>query len=421
MTTRPARVALAGFGTVGRSVAQVLASGRMPELELAVIFNRGISRKKVDWVPPQVTWTERFDDVLAADVDVLVEVVGGLKPAGDFVRAALEAGKSVVTANKQLVAESGAELEELARQRGAELAFEAAVAGGIPVIRTIREGLASDRIQRIAGILNGTCNFILSRMSGANAPFDEALREAQARGFAEADPTDDLTGIDARAKLAILASVGLGQRINPGDIPTRSIASVRSEDLAWADMLRSAIRQLSWVENDEGSVRAWVSPALVPEASRFAHTHEGQNVVVISSELTGEVSLTGPGAGGDATASAVVSDLLAIVRHSGGAAVLRPLPAAFSNLDGGFKAPWYVRFKTSEDMDPRRDFRDILSGLSPRVERVLQDLGSTSGGTVVLMLKPCTFSSADEVVEALAKELKLGERPVSLPVIGSRE
>jgi homoserine dehydrogenase len=328
-----------------------------------------------------------------------------------------------VTANKQLVAESGAELEDLARERGVQLAFEAAVAGGIPVIRSIREGLAGDRIHRIAGILNGTCNFILSRMSDANAPFDEALREAQARGFAEADPSDDLSGIDARAKLAILASVGLGQRIKPADIPTRSIAAVQPDDFEWARKLKSSIRQVSWVENDKGSLRAWVAPALVHDRSRFAGTREGQNVVVMTSELTGEVALTGPGAGGDATASAVVSDLLAVARHSG-ASALKPLPAAFSRLDDGFEAPWFVRFKTCEDLDSRRDFRAILSSSSLGIaglERVLQEADSRSGATVAVMLKPCTFSKVDEVAEALSKQLKLPERPVSLPVIGSRE
>ncbi len=417
---RKARVAIAGFGTVGRSVAKSLTTGRARDLELAVIFNRDVGRKKVDWVPPHVTWTERFEDVLSSDVDIVVEVVGGLTPAGEWIRKALTTGKSVVTANKQLVADSGAELEDLARRHGVELAFEAAVAGGIPVIRSIREGLAGDRIHRIAGILNGTCNFILTRMSDGNLTFEDALREAQARGFAESDPADDLSGIDARAKLAILASVGLGRRLSPAEIPARSIAPIKAVDLAWATRLTCAVRQVSWVERQGESVLAWVSPALVPEASPFAATRDGQNVVVINSELTGEISLTGPGAGGEATASAVVSDLLAVLRHTGNGSRLAPLPMEFSRVEGAFTGPWYLRLRTSEELDSEPGFRAILSSSAVAIDRVLQKPGPESEGSAVVMLAPCPLAAVDRLADALWKGLELTERPVCLPFVGSR-
>ena len=197
-------VALLGFGTVGQAVARLILGSSAP-LTLTHICNRQVARKRVDWVPASVKWTENFDDLLGPDVDLIVEVIGGLDPAGRYHRAAIAAKKSVVTANKQLIAHEGGDLLRLASQQGVHFGFEAAVAGGIPVIRAIREGLAGDSLKRISGILNGTCNYMLTRMEAERISFDAVLADAQAKGFAEADPTDDLDGYDARAKLCVLA------------------------------------------------------------------------------------------------------------------------------------------------------------------------------------------------------------------------
>ena len=186
-------------------------------LELTHIFNRSVARKRVDWVPSSVVWSEDADAVLASDVDVVVELAGGLDPAGSWVRKALEAGKSVVTANKKLIAFHGVELERLAAAKGGHLKYGAAVAGGIPVIPGLEQGLAGDRIERIEGILNGTCNFILSKME-EGAEYAAVLAEAQAKGYAEADPTEDVGGFDARAKLAILMRLALRVEVDPEEI-----------------------------------------------------------------------------------------------------------------------------------------------------------------------------------------------------------
>src|SRR3990170_7387173 len=208
------KVAIVGFGTVGRSVAKVLSSGIHPSLQLTAICNRGVERKKVDWVPAGVDWTDSIDAVIASDADIVVELMGGLEPAGDLIKRSLKSGKSVVTANKQLISTHGVELLALARDQRRELLFEASVAGGIPIVRAVREGLAGDRLLRVAGILNGTCNYILTRMDSAGLSFGEALNEAQVLGFAEADPTADVDGYDARAKIAILIAVGLGCQVD---------------------------------------------------------------------------------------------------------------------------------------------------------------------------------------------------------------
>src|SRR4029079_15531384 len=190
----PARVALLGFGTVGQSVARILCSGEGPQVQLTHIFNRQVARKRVDWVPPSVNWTESADDILAADVSIVIELVGGLRPAHDWVKGALMAGKSVVTANKQLMAHHGTELIDLARSRGLEVRFEASVHSVIPVLRARQEGVAGYRLVEVRGILNGTCAYILSRMQTETISFADALSEAQRAGYAEADPSEDLDG-----------------------------------------------------------------------------------------------------------------------------------------------------------------------------------------------------------------------------------
>src|SRR4029079_3127985 len=222
-SSTPARVALLGFGTVGQSVARILCSGEIPHVQLTHIFNRQVARKRVDWVPPSVNWTESADDILAADVSIVIELVGGLRPAYDWVKGALMGGKSVVTANKQLMAHHGTELIDLARSRGLEVRFEASVAGGIPVLRALQEGLARDRLGDMRGILNGTCAYILSRMQNERVAFADVLADAQKLGYAEADPTEDIDGADAAAKLAIIAAVGLRRPVRVTDIATRSI------------------------------------------------------------------------------------------------------------------------------------------------------------------------------------------------------
>ena len=277
-------VALLGFGTVGQAVARLILASSAP-LTLTHICNRQVARKRVDWVPPSVAWTERFEDLLGPEVDLIVEVIGGLDPAGRYHRAAIAAKKSVVTANKQLIAHEGGELLRLASQQGVHFGFEAAVAGGIPVIRAIREGLAGDSLKRISGILNGTCNYMLTRMEAERISFDAVLADAQAKGFAEADPTDDLDGYDARAKLCVLARIGLHVALRPDDVPCRSIRPLKDVDFVYARRLGYTIRQVSRVEHNDGgngvrSVDAAVEPALVKNGSVLSRVRGSENLVL---------------------------------------------------------------------------------------------------------------------------------------------
>lgn len=313
---KPCKVALLGFGTVGSSVARLLSSrGSELPFRLTHVYNRDVARKKVDWVADDVRWTDAFDDLLLSDSDVLVELVGGVEPAHEWVKKALLAGKSVVTANKQLIAHHGTALLALAREKDVQLRYGACVAGGVPVIAALQDGLAGDRIHKVRGILNGTCNYILTRIEQSGATFAAALAEAQKAGFAEADPTDDIEGYDARAKLVILARVGLNAEVNPEAVACRSIAGVTQIDFDYAHQLGCTIRQISRAEFHDENLYASVEPALVPQTEPLARVAGSQNLLVSTGEFGGETVFAGFGAGGNPTAVAVVSDLLHIARH----------------------------------------------------------------------------------------------------------
>jgi homoserine dehydrogenase len=373
--TETIRVGLLGFGTVGQAVARILCDGHVPNIELRGIFNRRIAAKRVDWVPATVTWTDNVDDILKSDVDAIVELVGGLHPAYEWVRSALESGKSVVTANKQLIAHYGTELGELARARGVQLRFEASVAGGIPVLRALQEGLAGDRLVEVRGILNGTCAFILSRMQSAEQPFAEALAEAQAAGYAEADPSEDVDGGDAAAKLAIVAAVGLRKPVRVGDITRESIRRIDSVDFQYAKEIGCTIRQIARAAvQDDGRVFAVVGPALVPLNSSFGKANGSQNVVMVRGVFGGETSFSGSGAGGSPTAVAVVSDLLSIRRRKAprGDNDDSASAAPVHEVSNDFVAPHYVRFTVADRAGILADIFAVFARYAINVEAVVQ-------------------------------------------------
>jgi homoserine dehydrogenase len=419
----PLKVAIVGFGTVGRSVAKVLSSGIHPLLQLSAICNRGVERKKVEWVRPEVQWTDSIDAVIASDADIVVELMGGLQPAGDLIRRALHAGKSVVTANKQLMSLHGVELLALAGQQKRELLFEASVAGGIPIVRAVREGLAGDRLFRIAGILNGTCNYILTRMESTGLSFAEALKEAQALGFAEADPTADIDGDDARAKIAILIAVGLGCRVDPEHIPCRSISSIEPIDFTYAKRLECTLRQVSWAERGRGSEHqlfASVRPALVPLSSPLARVDGSQNLVTVQGEFGGATTFSGFGAGGDPTAVAVVSDLVSIARAGLGAEVhfARELEGKVE-VGTDFASPHYVRFTVADGPGIIASLATRLAAHGINIDAVLQLPGHEKAQLpFVMTLEACPVSVLDAAladINALPFHVR---RPMTVPILG---
>jgi homoserine dehydrogenase len=414
------KIGLVGFGTVGRSVAKLLIQDAASPFQLTYVCNRNVERKKVDWLPG-VRWTENVDDLLSSDTDIFVELVGGVDPAGTWIRKALQAGKSVVTANKLLIADQGPELQQLAREKGVRIEFGASVAGGIPAIIAIEEGLAGDNLYKIAGILNGTCNYILTQMEATGATFESALKEAQRLGFAEADPKDDVEGYDARAKLVVLAQVGLRLRVRPEQIPCRPIYSVGAVDFAYARELNCTIRQISLATREPGDgvrLSASVQPALVPLSSLVAHVQSSKNLVVATGQFVGQVLLSGFGAGGDPTAVAVVSDLHSIARAGGAApsAPRRPVQVPDS-VSGEFTVPRYLRLVVRDRPGIVAEVAAVLSRHGIGIDALLQKPGYPHTALpFIITLESC---SSAVVERALAEITRLDfhvEPPLCLPI-----
>jgi len=410
---RPLRIALFGFGTVGSSVARILVESKPQGIELTHVFNRGVARKRVDWVPASVEWSEDADAVLASDADVVVELAGGLDPAGGWVRKALDAGKSVVTANKKLIAFHGVELERLAAARGGHLKYGAAVAGGIPVIPGLEQGLAGDRIERIEGILNGTCNFILSKMEDG-ADYGAVLKEAQAAGYAEADPTEDVGGFDARAKLSILMRLALRVEVDPEEIVPRPITAVSAVDFSYARDLGCTIRQVARSEQSAGQVAATVGPMLVALRSPLAWSRGTENMVILSGKYGGDVVFSGHGAGGHPTAVAVVSDLLALAHGSRRVEI----PSAPAKVSGEFEVPHYIRFLVRDRPGIVAEITGALAKEKINIRAIMQKPGCPPGALpFVVTVEPCKNSSLKRALECIRTMDCMNVEPLDLQML----
>jgi homoserine dehydrogenase len=317
------RLGVAGLGTVGAGVLRLVRThgDRLAETVGRPIIvagvsartrgkDRGIPLDRIEWFPDPVQLATH------PSVDVFVELIGGDGVAKAAVEAALRAGKHVVTANKALLARHGTELAQLAEQKGVALNFEAAVAGGIPVIKTLRESLASNQIRRVYGILNGTCNYILTKMQDEHRAFADVLREAQAKGFAEADPTFDIGGFDTAHKLALLTSLAFGTRVAFDKIDVEGIEGITQADIEAAEDLGYRIKLLGVALLTESGIEQRVHPAMVPQHSAIAEVSGVTNCVAIDGDFVGNLLLVGPGAGSGATASSVMSDILDIAREA---------------------------------------------------------------------------------------------------------
>jgi len=390
------RVGIAGLGTVGGGVLRVLhdnaelvaARAGRPVVVSAVSArdrtrDRGVKLDAVRWHDDPAS--------LAADdaVDVVVELIGGSDdPAQELVFAALRAGKPVVTANKALLARHGVALAAAAEQSGASLSFEASVAGGIPIIKTLREGLAANRIRRIAGILNGTCNFILTSMRERGREFADVLAEAQKLGYAEADPSFDIDGIDAAHKLAILAALAFGRPVRFDDVHIEGIRGVSALDIAFARELGYRIKLLGIARRTEAGIESRVHPCMVPETASLARVDGVYNAVVAEGDFVGRVMLEGRGAGAGPTASAVVADLIDLARGrtvpvwGAASASLSDLPSVpMSDYAGAY----YLRLMVLDRPGVIADVAGALRDSGVSLESMLQH-GRAPGEAVPIVL-----------------------------------
>jgi homoserine dehydrogenase len=396
MTIRPLTVGLAGLGTVGAGVltllrqnADIITARAGRPIAVTAVSARDRSRDRGVTIAG-LRW---YDDAvaLAADpsADVVVELIGGSEgPARALVQAAIEAGKSVVTANKALLAVHGAALAAASERAGIPLAFEAAVAGGIPVIKALREGLAANRISRIAGILNGTCNYILTVMRERGREFSEVLADAQRLGYAEADPSFDIDGVDAAHKLAILAALAFGRPVAFDAVHVEGIRAVSALDIAFATELGYRIKLLGIAREVDGGIEARVHPCMVPQSSPIATVDGVFNAVVAEGDFVGRVMLEGRGAGAGPTASAVVADLIDIARGR-----LTPVwGAAFGALSDAPSRPmsthigaYYLRLMVVDRPGVIADVTAVLRDHGVSLESMLQR-GRSPGEAVPVVL-----------------------------------
>ncbi len=411
------RVAILGLGTVGSSVARALRDLEFPGLTLSYVYNRNVARKRqsgaAECVGPDVVWTECFDDVLNSNVDVIVELIGGLDPAGDWIERALRAGKSVVTANKQLIAYHGAALLKLASVHGGQLLYGSAVAGGVPVIPGMQQGLSGDRITRVSGILNGTCNYILSRMEAGDR-YADVLKDAQQLGYAESDPIADVGGFDARAKLCILCRIAMHAELDPEAVSTQTISAIDAVDFAYAKELGCTIRQVSRAQVEADGMYARVAPMLIPKNSPMAWSHGTQNMVVTTGMMGGDVVFSGHGAGGAATAVAVVSDLLAVAQ---GVRCVS-LPVTPKVVTGDAMAPHYLRFVVDDKPGIVAAIAGALSDVGANIDSLLQRPGYPKHRLAfVITTEPSLNSVIQRAMETIATLDCMIQPPLALEML----
>jgi Homoserine dehydrogenase len=409
---KPVRLALLGCGTVGSEVVRLLheqaddlrARVGAP-LQLVGIAVRRIGRDRGNLpVDRTLFTTDALGLIKRDDVDVVVEVVGGIEPARTWLVEALRAGKSVVTANKALLAEDGATLHGAAAEGNADLYYEASVAAAIPLLRPLRESLHGDRIRRVTGIVNGTTNFILSRMDAAGSSFHEALEEATSLGYAEADPTADVEGFDAAAKAAILASLAFHTRVRAADVHREGITEVTAADVASAKAMGRVIKLLCVASASDGAVSVRVHPAMIPRSHPLASVNDAYNAVFVEAEAAGELMFYGRGAGGAPTASAVLGDIVAVARNrlSG---VRAPSESNYAGLRIRPMGEVLTRYHVSLDVADRAGVLAAVAGVFAKHDVSIQTVrqeGRGEDATLVVV----THSAPDAALASTVEDLR---------------
>jgi homoserine dehydrogenase len=406
--SEPYRIGLLGHGTVGSAFAQLLeeraeeiarVTGRRPEIAGILTRSRG-----------------SFDEILASS-DMIVEVMGGVDPTRDYVLRALRAGKPVITANKQLLSRHGEELYAAAREHRAPLRFEAAVGGVVPVIRVLRESLAGAHVERVHGIVNGTTNFILTRMAETGASYEDALAEAQRLGYAEADPTEDVTGADAAAKMAILARLAFNTPVTLDEVRFDGIAEITADDIQYARDFGLSLKLLGTAERVDGGISVRVHPAFLYAAHPLASINGPFNAVTIESPAITEITLSGPGAGGPQTASAVLGDVVSAMTPP-------ESPSAWAPAEAPHKLPvvtdvasaFYLHMEVADQPGVLGEIAQVL-GLQGVSVRSFVQKGLGANARLVMVLHPVLESRLQVALKLIAGLPFVRKPPRAIPVI----
>jgi homoserine dehydrogenase len=409
--TEAINIGLMGLGTVGGGVAAALSdnadeirrkTGRTVRLRRVLV--RDATKTREPSLPPGVLTTNPEDILADPDIHVLVEVMGGDTPAGDYLERALAGGKHVVTANKEVMAKDGAELMSLARANRVSLLFEASVGGGIPIVGCLMNELAANDVYSIRTIINGTTNYILTRMAHQRTAFAEALAEAQGLGYAEADPTNDVEGIDAAYKLTVLATLAYGRRFRPEDVYRQGISALEPQDFRYAREFGYSIKSLAIADLDDGGVQLRVYPALVPEENMLANVNGVYNAAEVDGDLCGRVLFHGMGAGRGPTTSAVLGDLIETARMVRDDAV----PGGSRELSQGLavrpidelQTRYYIRLEVADRAGVLAQIAKALGDCDISIASVLQKDAhvETQSAEIVIMTHPARESSVQQAL-----------------------
>ena len=409
------KVALLGCGVVGTQVARLLreeaaelAARSGAQLEIAGIAVRRLSHPRPG-IDRDLLTTDAMGLATRPDVDIVVEVIGGIEPAHSLILAAMERGKSVVSANKALLAEHAEQIHRVSRDYGADLYYEAAVAGAIPILRPLRESLAGDTVHRVMGIVNGTTNFILDRMDSSGADFSESLEEAQALGYAEPDPTADVEAFDAAAKAAILAGLAFHTRVTASDVYREGITEVSAADIASAKVLGRIVKLLAICERTDEGVAVRVHPAMIPRTHPLATVGGAYNAVFVDAKSAGQLMFYGAGAGGTATASAVLGDIVAVARNRL-AGTRGPEVTTYAELPVLPMGDTLTRYHVSLDVADKPGVLAPVAEAFARHGVSIQAVRQTSRGTEALLVL-VTHEARDADLAATISELQ------ALPVV----
>lgn len=391
------KLGLMGFGTVGTGVVRIIQAhqedlqkqtGLGIEITKILVQDAEKSRNLASMDGKLTTDpAELLDD---PEIEVIVEVIGGINPAKDFILGALDRGKHVVTANKDLMALHGAEILKKAQEKGCDVFYEASVAGGIPILRALVEGFSSDRITKMMGIVNGTTNYILSKMSQEGAEYADVLKEAQELGYAEANPTSDVEGFDAARKMAILATLGFRVPMKLEDVDVKGISSVSKEDIAYGKQLGYEVKLLGLARRDAEAIEVSVQPTLIPKTHPLASVNGVFNAVYVHGEAVGETMFYGPGAGELPTATAVVSDLVTVVKNRklgvNGRGMVAPYKEKILKDDSQKLSKYFLRIVVADKRGVLAQITTLLADKNISLEQVIQQPYNNNGEAEIIMI-----------------------------------
>ncbi|PIE57288.1 MAG: homoserine dehydrogenase [Desulfobulbus propionicus] len=431
------KVGIIGFGTVGRGLAEVLLSQEkrlVKRTGMSITLSK-VADKSLAELPEMLQEVELVQDAGAIiqdpDIDIVVELIGGQEPAKTFILDAIQAGKHVVTANKALLSQSGREIFAAASDQGVEVGFEASVGGGIPVLKALREGLVANRILSIMGIMNGTANYILTKMTEESVPFAEVLKEAQEKGFAEADPTYDIEGIDTAHKLAILMSMAYGMNITHNEIVTEGISQIEPLDIELAREFGCRIKLLAISRNHGDHVEARVHPTMIPESHLLASINGAYNAIHFTGDTVGNVLLYGLGAGMVPTGSAVAADVVDIARNIMAGAIGRVAPLSYLPEHMGERkvmpmdelfGPYYFRFTVKDEPGVLASIAGILDRYTISLESVVQKGRKKTGAVPLVMLTHDAQESAvGKALDEISKLESVVAPVVTIRLLGENE